>query len=144
MARDEKLKELHDANIKRSTTVIPGSIVFWHRPALPDPTLNKKLQLPWIGPLICVHVDQSTAKLRHLHTGKYLKHRVSLTQLKCPNQYRQLPAKHAEMNANAALPKLTRIVSDSDPTIYLTPGVVTRVMPQFAPKRTVSDYMHEE
>ena len=89
--RDRQLKEIHDSKIKDSK-IISGDIVFYYRPSLNDPHANKKLQNPYSGPYIVVERHlQGTVTLKHLHTGKFVKHRVSITQLKRPTHYRLLP-----------------------------------------------------
>jgi hypothetical protein len=88
--RDEKLKEIHDSTVKESQ-LVPGDIVFWNRPTI-DPTLNKKLQNPYLGPfIVCERHPHGTVTLKDLHTTQYLPRQVSIKQLKRPSHYRKLP-----------------------------------------------------
>ncbi len=88
--RDERLKSEHDKNVKM-LPITSGSIVFWNRPSLADPSENRKLQNPYFGPYVVVerHVG-NTVTMKNLQTGKVLPHRISITQLKVPTHYRKM------------------------------------------------------
>ena len=86
-ARDRKLKEVYDSKVKDSP-LVPGTVVFWQRPIIPDPRSNKKLQRRGAGPYIIVERQGSCVKLKHLWTAQVVKHMVNIKYLKRPSLYR--------------------------------------------------------
>lgn len=88
--RDRELKEIYDSKVKTST-IQAGDVVFWKRGSIPKPGENKKLQNRYEGPYLVVErYPEGTVSLKHLHTAKFLKHRVTLRQVKRANYFRQL------------------------------------------------------
>ena len=76
-------------------------MVFWKRGSLHDPSQNRKLQIRYEGPfVICEKFTDGTASLRHLHTAKFLKQRVTVEQLKRANHMRQLPREDSSNDAD--------------------------------------------
>ena len=88
--RDKTLKAKHDELVK-SSELKAGDIVFWKQTRLENPNQNKKLQSKAHSPFITVDRSGGTVALKHLYTGKYVKNRVSITQLIRPSHYRQIP-----------------------------------------------------
>ena len=87
--RDAKLRLLHDKH--KTSNLLPGQVVFWKKPIYHDPTRKSKLMPKALGPFITTDVhDNTTATIRHLHSGKTIPHRVSISQLKKPSHYRYI------------------------------------------------------
>ena len=98
--RDIALKKAYDKK-RRTLTAHEGDIVFYYKPSLPDPSVNSKLQNHYIGPLIITKLhNNSTASLKCLSTGKFLKRRVNLAALKRPSYYRLMPGTTEHQNAS--------------------------------------------
>ena len=93
--RSEKHKLIQDASASTKLPV-PGDVCYWKKTDITEAGVSTKLFGKYIGPCIIVEVDttNNSAYLRHLRTGKYFPHKVSISHLKCPVNLRSIPCSY--------------------------------------------------
>jgi hypothetical protein len=84
---DEKQQAAYNAN-KTPSKLHENAVVFWRKPALPDPRENSKLQSS-IRKYIAFDIRHESCQLRDPVTNKVYKHRVSLNQLIFPQRHNE-------------------------------------------------------
>jgi hypothetical protein len=82
---DEKAQAAYNAT-KTPSKIHENAIVFWRKPALPNPQENSKLQSS-IRKYIAFDIRHESCQLRDPTTNKIYRHRVSLNQLIFPQRH---------------------------------------------------------
>jgi hypothetical protein len=119
--RNIALKEKYDSTVKQSN-LVSGCIVYWKRPVL-KPGENKKLLLPYEGPyIVAERFPEGTVAIKHLHTGKFVKHRVSVQQLKRVNYLRQLEGEPTPGAQEPQPVELGQVPAQMAPKMAYKPG----------------------
>ena len=75
---------------KNIEDLVAGSVVFWKKPQVKAEG-EGKLAVPNHGPYVIIKRYPDTARLRHLHTGEFVKYGVNVEQLRIAKDFQQSP-----------------------------------------------------
>ena len=106
--RTEKSKQKYDDKVS-DHKLVAGNVVYRKKFHL-TPGENSKLQPKYLGPYLVTEVfpTSSTVTLKHLRTGKFVNHNVSIHHLKRPKSLRSLPACYKDPLSNENSPDTIR------------------------------------